>query len=244
MVMSLVKEKEYLLEGECLDFKKELRLSGLLKLFQDIALEHVEELYKEDDDIEKKGLHWVVARYHVLIKRNPHLHERIKIMTYPSHCKVFFFPREFIVFDEKGEIIIQASSLWALVDEEKRSMVKPSDYNLADLGYKRGDELIYPLSFKCEGGNNAHTFFASYSLCDVNNHLNNCSYIDVAMDALPIDYLKSHNVKSLDIQYKKEIPLGTLSSFSYSLNQDYYSANSDNFSLGIEFEDKDSTIQK
>ena len=49
---------------------------------------------------------------------------------------------------------------------------------------------------------------ASYSLCDLNKHLNNAYYLDIAEDLLPIPYLLEHEVKLIEIEYLHEVKLG------------------------------------
>lgn len=225
----------FLLEGELIDFKGELRLSSLFRLFQNVALKHVNILYDEDKIVNELKLHWVVARYHVEIYRLPHERETITLSTHPSPIRAFFFPRHFLVKDEKGETIIKAGSIWALVDEKARQMVRPVDVNFPDVGYLSGEEVSFPLSYRAKEDEQKETMKAVYSLCDRNGHLNNCSYIDVAMDKIPLSYLKTHSPKTVDIQYKKEILLSEELSLSAHQENDEWDFQNERFSLGIKF---------
>lgn len=219
-----------------LDFKKTLKLSTLFRLFQDVALRHLESISFGDEIIRGEGLHWVVSRYHLEINHMPKYGDTLIIKTYPEPLLAYFFPRQFFVANDEGEILIKAGSLWALVDEKKRTMVMPNSSLLKDYGITTGEEIHYPLPYKTKEGKNKSVIKASYSSCDLNSHLNNCSYIDILEDMIPIDYLASHSPKTVDIHYKKEILLGQEIPLSYEENDNLYTFHSDNFSLGIQFQ--------
>lgn len=228
-------KETFLLEGELIDFKGDLRLSSLFRLFQNVALKHVDILYDGDKLVNEKKLHWVVARYHIEIVSLPHEREKITVFTHPSPIRAFFFPRHFCVKDEGENTIIKAGSIWALVDEKSRQMVRPSDVNFPDVGILNGEETSFPLSYRAKEGNKIDTLKATYSLCDRNGHLNNCSYIDVAMDKLPLPYLKTHSPKEVDIQYKREILLNEELPLKIEESPDEWDFQNERFSLGIKF---------
>ena len=218
-----------------LDFKKVLRLSALFRIFQDVALRHLESISFGDEVIREEGLHWVVSRYHLEVNRLPKYGDTLIIKTYPEPVLAYFFPRQYLVTDEKGGTLIKAGSLWALVDEKKRTMVMPNSSLTKDYGITTGEEVRYPLPYKTKEGKMKSVIKASYSSCDLNGHLNNCSYIDILEDMIPIDFLSSHSPKIVDVHYKKEILLGQEIPLSYEENDGLYTFHSENFSLGIQF---------
>lgn len=50
---------------------------------------------------------------------------------------------------------------------------------------------------------------ASYSLCDLNGHVNNACYLDIACDALPLEVVEAGPLKFVSVKYHREIPLGS-----------------------------------
>ncbi len=228
-------QEKFLIESDYADCKKELRLSSLLRLFQEIAIHHLESLGLGDSYIREKGLHWVVARYHAEIERMPRYEESIRIETHAAPARGPLFPRYFDVYSSDEKRILRAGSIWALVDESTRAMVMPSIYGIKDFGEKNGDEIVFPLSFHVESKGETGMIEATYSHCDINGHLNNCAYFDLLENKIPVSFLKANSPSSFDIQYKKEILLGKSIPFSSYLDRNSYCFYSDYFTAGISF---------
>lgn len=236
-MQSKIYEKKIPIEIDWLDYKKTLKLSSLFRIFQDVSLNHLELLSLGDEATRKQNIHWVVSRYHVEINRLPKYGETITVSTHPAPNIAFFFPRHYEILSESGEVLIKAGSLWALVDEKERKMVRPDEYRIPNLGILIGNELQYPLPYRTNEGKNHCGMKAAYSDCDINGHLNNCSYFDIVEDLIPISYLSSHSAKAIDVHYKKEILIGENIEVSFEETNDLYTFHSDNFSLGIQFEE-------
>ncbi len=61
---------------------------------------------------------------------------------------------------------------------------------------------------------------ASYSLCDLNGHVNNACYLDIACDALPLEVVKGGPLKFVSVKYHREIPLGSQVEVFYAPSTD------------------------
>lgn len=64
------------------------------------------------------------------------------------------------------------------------------------------------LDVKIERVDFAKDFVVNYYDLDFNEHLNNVQYLKWMLEALPSDYLTSHDIKSLNILYRSECRLG------------------------------------
>ena len=49
---------------------------------------------------------------------------------------------------------------------------------------------------------------ASYSMCDLNGHINNSLYLDIACDALPQEVVEAAPLSFASIKYHREVPMG------------------------------------
>ena len=54
----------------------------------------------------------------------------------------------------------------------------------------------------------AGNWTAHYSLCDLNGHVNNSCYLDIACDALPLEVLRKGPLRFASIKYHREVPMG------------------------------------
>ena len=109
--------------------------------------------------------------------------------------------------DEAG-VVARANSLWALLDFEKRSLLR-ADALGSDLPYfpdLSGGLLCQRLFCPREATPLAVDTRKIYaSMLDRNNHLNNCNYADLATDLLPEEHPE---VREMHITFQKEARLG------------------------------------
>ena len=73
---------------------------------------------------------------------------------------------------------------------------------------KREDDMIYKKIKPIEKVDASKIFEIRYEDIDVNCHANNCNYIIWAFEPLDFGFRSSHKLKTLDIQFKKEIKYG------------------------------------
>ncbi len=218
------------------DASLRLRPSSLLTLLQEISIEHTEILGYPRETTLDKGLLWVVAKERIEIKRMPKYDESIELITYPSKTMHVLFPRSYLLKDDKGEIIVEASAVWALIDVKSRKIVNPSEHHIDIPDLSEGRPFIFPLGGKMPSSFSREAEIkASYSLCDLNKHLNNAFYLDIAEDLLPIPYLLEHEVKSIEIEYLHEVKIGESLHIDYEKVGDDCYFSSPAFKLKLSF---------
>lgn len=200
--------KQYYINIGDVDSKLELRLSTLLRHFQDIATEHAELLGVGKSETYDKGLSWIIARYSVTINRMPKYLETITIKTYPGKDMKFIFPRYFEVLSSEGEIIVRASSTWAILDKNTRkiSMNPFSGKVLPDESQVEQEALAQKI--KTCGASVVGTRIVNYSDTDLNLHLNNTKYIDYIIDTHDHKFYNDHELKHFIINYEHEARCG------------------------------------
>ncbi len=216
-----------------------LRSSALLTILQEISIEHTEILGCPRECTLDKGLLWVVAKQHIEIKRMPKYDEKIYVSTYPSKMMHVLFPRSYEIKDEKGETIIVGEAIWALINENNRKMVNPADHKILIPDLSNGREFNIPLRKVDDSSLNEEIEIkATYSRCDLNGHMNNTSYLDLAEDEIPMSFLKNHELSVIDIEYLHEIKLGETIMMRYGKTSgDSYSFSSDAFKLQLTYKE-------
>ena len=78
-------------------------------------------------------------------------------------------------------------------------------------------------------------------LTDENQHVNNAQYLPWAESVLPEEYMISHQLKELWIEYRKEVPAGHTIHADYSFNNDVFfmvgrEKNTNCFSMRAEYD--------
>lgn len=195
-------EQKVFINSSEVDQFKNLKVSSFFKLFQDIAVFDCEQLGFGQKFTSEKKLLWVITRAHVNFIRMPKYQETVIFKTYAGQTKRIIYPRYLEVRSLSGELLIQMSTTWALIDAVKRSICLDS----FEIPYcKLDNELPIPKKMNLEQGELQSSHVISYTDCDLNLHLNNTRYIDFLIDVFDSDFYKNHIVSSIQIDYMSEV---------------------------------------
>ncbi|MFP4152690.1 MAG: acyl-[acyl-carrier-protein] thioesterase [Alkalispirochaeta sp.] len=97
---------------------------GIASLFQEAAWEHAQRLgvdFTEDGS----QLYWVLYRLGLHFRRRPRWGETITVTTWPSRIVRLYAMREFVVQTDEGELLLNASSAWVVLDADTGRPVRP-----------------------------------------------------------------------------------------------------------------------
>ena len=193
---------------EC-DRNNNLRILTLLNIFQDMADNHAKEMGLGIEYVLSKGLAWVGSNYVLNISRLPKVHEKIKIETWPSEEKRIGAIRDFEVFGENGQSIIQATSQWILIDYRKKRPVSLKEnlpeYEVLPVHALQTD---FPKIPEIERVDEEAKFRVRFDDIDMNRHVNNAVYLLWACESVESEFRLTHNPKHIEVSFKKEGYMG------------------------------------
>ena len=95
-------------------------------------------------------------------------------------------------------------SLWVLMDRHSRAMVLPGKSGVTVEGILRGDEPEVPKSLLPKELSHTASRQVTYSLLDINGHMNNTRYLDWVCDLLPSAFHRSHSPAEITLCYLNE----------------------------------------
>lgn len=181
---------------------------GMLGILEDVACRHSDLAGFGIKDIPTKHLSWILLNWKVKIFKRVSYGTNLKVRTWAKVYNKFQTTRDFEVFDENDEIVCIATSKWALIDTEKSCITRITDeilgvYTPEDKNIFKNPEiekLVEPSSFSSE-----FIYKTQRRDIDVNNHMHNLNYLDVAYEALPEDIYNSEECNNIEIMYKKGI---------------------------------------
>ncbi|MCF1752857.1 acyl-[acyl-carrier-protein] thioesterase [Mariniradius sediminis] len=194
---------QYSKEFEVLSFqvdpKGNLRWASLGDLLQEVAWKHADSR-DFGQALFDKGLVWVLSRFHIEVKKMPRWGDKIRVETAGRGVSKLFALREFSVSDVSGNQLAWAMSAWLLLDINSKRPQRPAAVLPSELFDPIADENIVPSRVEIPLIQDHHTRIKVLpSDLDMNNHVNNVSYIrwieDVAlsnefsMNSLRINYL-------------------------------------------------------
>lgn len=217
------------------DHRGLLKPGALLRYAQQIATEHAEAVGLTDELYTATHTAFVLAKTALHIDRTPRVDEILTLHTRPEKTKRAVNKRITEVLDAQGRPVALLDSRWVLIDTDKRTILRrhPEQFNEAwapDVPRELPMRMTKAPADLCEA---AGTYTASYSLCDMNGHLNNTRYADIVCDALPGELWDGGELADLLIFYHREVPRGgqfTLARAETAPGQWYFNAVRDGLS--------------
>ncbi len=198
------------LKAEHVDCFRRLRLSVLMRLFQECCIAHTEELGMGRAMTLDRGFLWVINAETIKIGRLPEYDEEITLLCRPGETMHFFFPRQMSVSDAEGREIIRIGAVWSLIDIESRRLIDPGEEGIVIHGENRPGDLQPSLSLRDRPASRlVPAREASYSLVDINGHVNNAVYMDMVLDTFGFEEMEHLRFKTVRCLFRKEIPAGT-----------------------------------
>ena len=196
----------------------------ILSYFEDIGGIHSNKAGYGVFEIEQTHLSWILLGWRLHVIRRPKYAEKVKINTWSKGVIKLYTYREFEVYDEQEYLIIKASSNWLFLDTEKGRIVRIEpeliekygpEPDKAVFGIEEFDKVKEPEQYQ-----HVTEYTVRRADIDVNNHMHNLNYIELANEALPEDVYRGALFNDVKITYKKEIKLGETVKCKYAFKDD------------------------
>ena len=139
--------------------------------------------------------------------RMPVYDERIVLKSWPGKTMHLLFPRYYSMETTEGEPLLRASAIWGLVDESSRKMIFPEKHGIVIEGVVTGGEIALPSAPARLECTEERRFVVPYSYVDINGHMNNTRYFDLAEDSIPAA-AAGRALRSVGIEYANEARCG------------------------------------
>ena len=197
------------LRAEHVDMTRRLRPTELMRLFQQCCIEHTEQLGMGREKTLDRGLLWVVVSERIVINRMPEYDEQITLECTPGQTLHFFFPRNLVIRDSGGAVLVRAKAMWALIDASDRHIVDPSEEGIVINGSDEDGDLAPLMSIAVPDLDKKLECTASYGMTDINGHVNNAAYLGLALDEVFGNRGYAFSLHEIAMVFRKEIPFGT-----------------------------------
>lgn len=191
-----------------IDHRGTMTLPALINYFQDCSTFHSESIGLGMERLKLKKKAWVLSYWQIIIDRYPKLYEKITTGTFATEFKGLFGNRNFYMKDEEGGRIACANSIWVFMDLEKGRPCRPAEEDIALYGVNEPLDMPYedrkisvPEVFE-----DREPFPVRKYHIDTNEHVNNCQYVQMALEMLSGDI----SVRQVRVDYKKSAVLGDI----------------------------------
>lgn len=180
-----------------------LTLWGMMNYLQDCCTMQAEDLGIGISYLRENNLGWIVTSYQIKIKGEiPKLGDKITVKTWPYRFRGMLGYRNFTIEDERAQVIVEADSLWMLMDVAQQKPVRlPEKMKQAYclFGQISGDWDVRK-KWEMTAGELRDTFMVSNMYLDTNHHMNNAKYVEAAAALIPPD----KKIVQIWISYKKQ----------------------------------------
>jgi len=173
------------------------------------------------NDIPNVKKSWVLIGWKIQINKRPKYGDKISIKTWSRGVEKIYAYRDFHILDENKNIIGIATSKWVLIDIEKGKITRigqevMDSYTVEETNVF--DELDLEKITEPNSYIDSTTFTVNRSLIDVNQHLHNIYFMDIANEVLPMEIYKNAEFNNIRMMCKKEIKLGDTVKVFYDVN--------------------------
>ena len=191
-----------------IDHHGTMTLPALINYFQDCSTFHSESVGLGMDKLKEKKKAWVLSYWQVVVERFPKLGEHIEIGTFPTEFKGLYGNRNFFMKDGDGKRIACANSIWVFMDLEKGRPARPDKEDIEPYGTEAPLAMEYEdrkikMPENCES---LPSFPVRKYHIDTNEHVNNCQYVQMALEVLP-ENVPKHQLR---VDYKKSAVYGDI----------------------------------
>ena len=124
------------------------------------------------------------------------------------------YVRDYRLLGDNGESLVDATSSWIIMEKTKRTIVRPNalegivDSKAQNENYaieEPAARILLPKDSPLEAVGEHRVI---YSDLDCNGHTNNAKYTVWAMDCLPGELVRNHNIKDITINFNREALFG------------------------------------
>lgn len=175
-------------------------------------------------DIPRTHKTWLLLEWKLKVIKRPRYAEKIKVVTWSREAVKCYAYRDFKIYDSDGNIIALATSKWVLIDTEERKIIKVEpeiiEKYYPELNEFAFEDEVFEKIKEPEEYQHEIEYSVRRADIDVNNHMHNLNYIELANEALPDEIYRGAYFNDVRITYKKEIKFGDIVKCKYALKND------------------------
>ena len=188
-----------------------IKNTSILKILENIGGYHSDTVGYGSNDIATNKLTWILLDWKLKVLNRPKYGQTLDVHTWARVGNRFFTYRDFEIYDEKGTLCAIATSKWTLINIEEGKMERITEEIIGK--YNTEEKEVFP-GEKLDKLQIPEEFLSSINYTvkrkdiDINKHMHNLYYLDLAYEALPEEVYELRPFDNVRIMYKKEIKYG------------------------------------
>ena len=198
---------------------------AILECLENIGSYHSDIAGYGANDTKRTKVSWILLEWKLQVLDRPTYGDELEIHTWARGINKFFTYRDYKIYNKHNKLCAIATSKWALINIETGKLTRLTEEIINK--YNPEDKYVFsePDIEKLELPNESNSLL-EYTVIrkdiDINKHMHNLYYLDLAYEALPEEIYEKRPFDNVRITYKKEIKLGDVVKCEYSqLNNKY-----------------------
>ena len=214
----MILEKMYTVGNRDVGNTKKATIKAMMKYLENIACVHSDMVGYGINTIEETGVVWILLDWKFKIIERPKYGQNIKVRTWSRKMEKCSAYRDFKVFDENENVLAIATTKWVLLDASTRKIQRiPEEFTAKYQSEPErnvfGEEI--EKLHEIENEEICMQIKTRRTDIDINNHVNNLNYLDLAYEILPEEIYNS-DLKNVRITYKHQTEPGETVNVSYA----------------------------
>lgn len=198
---------------------------AVLEILENIACYHSDLVGYGVNNIKETKVTWILLDWKLKVINRPTYGQVLTVNTWGKGMNKFFTYRDYEIYDNNNNLCAIATSKWALIDTEKAKMSRLTE-NIIN-AYKPEKKTVFEENSLDkvkipEEFSNTIKYEVIRKDIDINKHMHNLYYLDLAYEALPDEIYNKRPFDYVRITYKKEIKLGEKVNCKYVEQDDKY----------------------
>lgn len=202
----MIFERDYKVEVRDISIDKKATNKALMKYLEAIACSHSDEVGYGIYGIDTKKVVWILLDWKVKILERPNYSQKVHVKTWSRKIDKCCAYRDFQIYDENNKLLVIATSKWVLLDADSRKIMKITDEVIKGY-YTEQERHVFEEEIEKvhepEKYENSLQIKVRRSDIDINNHVNNLNYLDLAYEVVP-QQIYEKDLKNIRITYKHQ----------------------------------------
>ena len=203
-----------------IDKNLEILNKSILEILENVAVYHADAKNRGPHTTYEEGFAWVLSDWKVKVLKRPIYGEELIVKTWRRDSKRFFTYRDYEMTNSKGEVQVIATSKWAMfsfkegkvirIDDEMEKWNEPQEEKSV-FKNRKIEKIQLPEEYEI-----SQEYTVMRKDIDINGHMHNINYLDLAYEIMPQDVFENCNFDNIHIDYKKEIKFGDVVICNYA----------------------------
>ncbi len=199
-------KETYRIRSYEVDCRHRLSVLSIFNFMQEAASRHAEALGVSIQQLLSENYTWLLSRLKIKIESFPSWKDQVRVSTWPSGAQRLFALRDFELKNYDDQAVAAAVSAWLVLDVQKRRPVQIGPF-VERLRPLEGEHILPDTLDKLPGlefRTYEKRFVVRYRDLDINQHVNNVSFVEWLMESVPARVLNTSMLAELEINFLAE----------------------------------------